>query len=107
MTKNFEYFKNGIGGQLCKRRLSLDLTNIHSWNELQDYIIGNCTDLLPKIKDAHAHMSSGEKPIVEAILWACDFASQADELSNGKTYYNLLSMSGDHKKTYLAILEQK
>jgi len=104
MNEGFEYFKNGLGGKICKRKLSIDLTDIESWEHLMNFVLDNRDDVLPRMKSAHATSSSGERPIIEAILWTCDFASIADELSDGKTYYHMGSMSGEYKKTYLTIL---
>jgi len=107
MTEGFEYFKNGVGGHLCKDHLNINLDAIDSWDKLMDYVIDSSDETLPKMEYAHRVVSSGERPIIEAILWVCDYSSIADKLSNNNTYSSILAMSGEHKKTYLTILARQ
>jgi len=99
---NFEYFKNGVGGQLMARA-GFDVSNLQTWKHLAQLIHDNAPESIDALKKAHSCMSSGERPIIQAVLWAADYARQADELSNGYTYYSIASMSGEHRKTYFAI----
>jgi len=100
----FEYFKNGVGGQLMTRS-GFDLSNLQSFNDLTILVQDNAPASLDVLRAAHKTMSSGERPIIQAILWACDYASEADQLSRGNTYRNLSSMGSEHLKTYFSILK--
>lgn len=101
----FEDFKNGVGGSLCRRMLRIDLTHVNSWAELRAYVQAEAETLLPFWQaEAYSRISTGEKPIIEAIMFFCDYRDQADRVANSCTYYRLPLMDADHRKTYMAIM---
>jgi len=107
MKKNeFQIFKNGVGGDLCRRMLGVNLAGIRSWDALSA-LVQDSESIIDNLQRVYPALSSGEKPILEALLWACDYAHVADQLSGGATYRHINNMDEEHKETYLAILRQE
>jgi len=102
-TQDFEYFKNNGGGNTLKMA-GVNIEKIESFKGLSKALQANKDEFLPILKAAHKNLSSGEKPILEAVLCACGFAETADKLSDGRSFRSIKNMSESYKKCYLLAL---
>lgn len=90
----FEQFKSGQPAQSMFRKLGLSeyLDAATSWRVLRAIIVDfNACDegnFVKLVKQCNGVCSSGERILLHAICYACDFAWLADQLQTGKRDFN-------------------
>lgn len=97
---DFETWKELQPVQGAARHLGFDLGKCVDW---QDYggrfRFANTKDvgnLVNRAREIAGVLSSGELPVLLAMLHAADFSRQADELSQGEIWTKLDYTHGDH-----------
>lgn len=89
MILTFSDFKRGRGGAMAEAVFGVDLSTCHSWDNFQsEFIRANGQDgsMIARAREVYGVLSKGERVLRCAILYACDFARQADELSGLDTW---------------------
>jgi len=96
--------------QQMAHRCGIDIRNCRSWGNYRDLVVSEndrtSGALITRIKKEADCLSTGEKPVLQAMLHAADFSRFADGLS--KTTWSTLDRTyGDHATAVaLAILRQ-
>lgn len=110
---NFIKFKNSYPVKTMFRSMGLDqyLQASVSWRSLRELIVdfnacdeGNFVDAVRR-RDGTA--SSGERILLHAICYACDFAWLADELTGGRAWQRMDSAGGDFRRAVAACISQE
>lgn len=87
-----------------------DLAECHDWDDYTTrFIAANDKDgqMVKKAQSLFDYLSTGERPVLEAMLHAADFSRFADELGGQETWRRLDRTYGDHAAAVaLAILRQ-
>lgn len=107
-TLYFAHFRDGPGGAMC-RRLGLEIVDdCQSWEEFTRIaVLYNDKSEGRLVQSASALFgvaSHGERPLIQAILVAADFAWLADELAEGEAWRQTESTSGRHRLALAACL---
>ncbi|WP_412050253.1 hypothetical protein ACK6D9_00710 [Hoeflea sp. Naph1] len=81
-------------------RLRLDLSDCRKWSDFTT-VFGDENDrtqgdLVERIQKLACVVSSGELPVLQAILHAADYSRVADELAGDDNWRRLSRTSGDH-----------
>ena len=107
-TLDFPHFLDGPGGAMC-RRLGLEIIDeCQSWQELTRIAVlyndKSNGQLVKSARALHRAASHGERPLIQAILVAADFAWLADELAEGEAWQKTESAIGKHRLAIAACL---
>jgi hypothetical protein len=107
---NFDTWKNLPPVFGMARRLGFDIRRCADWADYtQCFIRANDRDghLVHAARQTAASLSTGEIPVLQAMLAAADFAWLADELGQNRTWDRLDRTHGEHSKAVaIAILRQ-
>lgn len=113
----FEQFKSGQPARSMFRKLGLEeyLEAATSWRALRSIIVdfNGCDEgnFVKLVKHCDGVCSSGERILLHAICYACDFAWLADQLQTGKrssergVWQNMDRASGDFGCAVAACIE--
>lgn len=107
---NFRTFKSGQPGREMFRGLGIAdlLAAAESWDGLRSLVVAfNDQDkghFVDAVRRRDGTASSGERVLLHAICFACDFAWLADELSNGKAWQRMDSPSGAWRQAVAACI---
>jgi hypothetical protein len=93
------------------RKLGFDIDSCRSWDDYSrrfqatnDKDVGH---LVKRAKEIAGVLSTGELPVLQAMLHAADFSRQADEIAEKRTWRRLDYTHGDNATAVaLAILRQ-
>lgn len=104
----FETFRDGYGGEVCKR-IGVDISRLTTWDGYtQEMIKWNDEDeAYAFVKGAqrfHRVASSGERAVLHAVLAAADFTAQADKLAGGTTWDRLDGMGSRVRESVAAAI---
>jgi hypothetical protein len=91
-------------------RCGLDISRCRSWGHYTDYVVSennrSSGGFIKRVNKEAGCLSTGEVPLLQAMLHAADFSRSADGLSK-TTWATLDRTYGDHAKAVaLAILRQ-
>ncbi|MCJ8519076.1 hypothetical protein ABID21_002216 [Pseudorhizobium tarimense] len=82
------------------RRLGFDVGSCHSWDDYSSRFQAandrNVGHMVKKAKEIAGVLSTGELPVLQAMLHAADFSRQADEISDERTWRRLDHTYGDN-----------
>lgn len=100
-TMTFTTWKNLDPVQGMGSRLNFEdaLALCHNWDDYKRrFIQANNADgcMVKAAKDLWGYLSTGERPVLAAMLHAADFSRFADEFSGGGTWSALDRTYGDH-----------
>jgi hypothetical protein len=108
----FSEFKTGQPAQAMFRKLGLSeyLDAATSWRSLRMYIVAfndcDAGNFVKLVKQCDGVCSSGERILLHAICYACDFAWLADKLQKkGTVWQNMDRASGDWGRSVAACIE--
>ena len=101
-------FRDGPGAAIADRIFAVDITKLGNWSELRAAVAraSNRAGFIDRISTEPTRMSSSEKAIALALLYAVDFADVADEIG-GNFLRGFKQCTGSHRIAALAVLEQK
>lgn len=93
----FRDFRRGPAAGLCWR-MGVDIQPCRTWREFTDAMVfkADRAAFMEAARDLDNVASTGERAVVHAILHAADFAAQADEFAQGRTWWRLSCTTGDH-----------
>lgn len=108
---DFNTWKNLDPVEDVARKLGFDVSRCSSWEDYGDrFRVANDKDaghMIKRAKEIAGHLSTGELPVLQAMLHAADFSRQADEISEERTWRRLDHTYGDNATAVaLAILRQ-
>lgn len=109
---NFAAFKTSDPARAMFRKLDLleHLDAANSWRVLRALIVdfNGCDDghFVKRVRQCDGVASSGERILLHAICYACDFAWLADELSGGCAWQNMDRAAGDWCHAVAACIAQ-
>ncbi len=108
MMTTFREFRDGPAGDLACR-MGLDISGCISWRHFTDMAVAynNCEGRLVEAgRRLYGIASTGEKPVVCALLAAADFAWLADELCDHPTslWWQLERTCGVHARAVAAAI---
>ncbi len=107
----FAEFKSSQPARAMFRKLGLSeyLEAAQSWRNLRALVVdfngcdkGRFVDL---VRRCDGVASSGERVLLHAICYACDFAWLADELTEGKAWQRMDRAAGDWSRAIAACIE--
>lgn len=108
----FQEFKCGHPAQQMFRKLGLSehLDAATSWRMLRSLIVDfngcDAGNFVKLVKECDGVCSSGERILLHAICYACDFAWLADKLQKkGSVWQNMDRASGDWGRSVAACIE--
>lgn len=107
---NFEEFQSSQPAREIFRKLGLSeyLEEATSWRALRAFIIHfNGADegtFVALARECDGSVSSGERILLHAILYAADFAWLADELTDGKAWQHMDSAHDDWRRAVAACI---
>ncbi|HEX5934545.1 MAG TPA: hypothetical protein VFY63_10305 [Pseudorhizobium sp.] len=82
------------------RRLGFDVAICRSWDDYSSRFQAandrNVGHMITKAKELAGVLSTGELPVLQAMLHAADFSRQADEISEERTWQRLDYTYGDN-----------
>lgn len=116
IVKRFDTFsawKNlpPVRGMATRLGFEDELSRCQSWDDYKwDFIEANKADgrMVKAAKSLWSYLSTGERPVLAAMLHAADFSRFADEFSDGELWSALDRTYGDHARAVaLAILRQQ
>lgn len=92
-------------------KLGFDIGSCRSWNDYSSrFQTANDRDvghLVKRAKEIAGVLSTGELPVLQAMLHAADFSRQADEIAEERTWRRLDYTQGDNATAVaLAILRR-
>jgi hypothetical protein len=105
MTCTFEDFQKGHPGPyIVGRVFNVSVNNLETWAELQHRILatragwaGGMDGWCESVRTQYGVMSTGERALLLAILFVCDYTWLADELAEGRSFLNLMEyVSGEY-----------
>lgn len=108
---NFATFKSGEPAQAMFGKLGLTehLDAANSWRQLRSLIVdfNDCDagNFIKIVRNCDGVSSSGERILLHAICYACDFAWLADELSDGMAWQSMDRASGEWCRSVAACIE--
>lgn len=90
-------------------RLKLDLRDCHMWGDFTNLFCDENDrtqgDLVERIRKLACVVSTGEVPVLQAMLHAADYSRVADEIAGDDNWRRLSRTSGDHAEAVaLAIM---
>jgi hypothetical protein len=106
---NFETWKRLSPVEEISQKLNFDIANCSSWEDYGErFRTANDRNIGHMVTRARAiigHLSTGEVPVLQAMLHAADFSWLSDELSGDGTWQRLDRTYDDNAKAVaLAIL---
>jgi hypothetical protein len=97
---NFDTWKNLDPVEDIAHKLSFDVSRCSSWDDYSSrFQAANDRDvghLVKRAKEIAGVLSTGELPVLQAMLHAADFSRQADALAEGTTWKGLDNTHGDN-----------
>ena len=106
---DFAAFKAGPGGVMA-RALGIGVDGCSTWRQFMSAAIAFNDSQLGVLVDRARHLdgvvSSGQRPLLQAILHAVDFSWLADELGAGKTWRQLEVPDSDYRAAIAACVVQ-
>lgn len=97
---DFNTFKNLDPVEDVARKLGFDIARCQSWDDYTSrFQAANDRDvghLVKRAKELAGVLSTGELPVLQAMLHAADFSRQADEISEERTWRRLDYTYGDN-----------
>lgn len=97
-------FFDQVGGRIL-RRIGIP-QHIKSFDDLIEYLAGEEGEVaLTAIMEAKQWLSSGELPVVLAVLWRCGYPHLADEMADGRAFQMLCAMDDRHKLAFMQALD--
>lgn len=105
MLHNFNEFKESPGAYVLGRA-NINISLIESWQQLRLLACQNYEDYIGELIKSYDNASSGERVLVQALLYALDFARAADQL-NPNFFQSVHRCSGEHRAAlnYLLSIE--
>lgn len=96
--------------EMCGR-LGLDLNGCQTWSGFTEYVVeanrASGRTWVGKVREEEGSMSSGERPVLWAMLHAADFSWLADELSDGRFLRKVEDTDGEYRRAVaLALLRE-
>jgi hypothetical protein len=93
------------------RKLGLDLNGCQTWSDYTEYVVetnrASGRTWVGKVREEEGSLSSGECPVLWAMLHAADFSWLADELSDGRFLRKVEHTDGYHRRAVaLALLRE-
>ncbi len=84
---DFIRFRDGMGGRLVERAWNLDISQLHTWEQLHSHVINFNVDndgaFFQRAREAEGWLSCGERAVMLATLSAVGFGGFAEELNGG------------------------
>lgn len=97
---DFDTWKNLDPVEDVARKLGFDIGSCRSWDHYGSrFRAANDKDtghLVKRAKELAGVLSTGELPVLQAMLHAADFSRQADEISEERTWRRLDNTYGDN-----------
>jgi len=105
MIHNFYEFKKSPGAYVLGRA-NIDISEVQNWQQLRLLACQNYEAYTGALIKSYDNASSGERVLVQALLYALDFARAADQL-NPNFFQSLHRCSGEHRAAlnYLLSIE--
>jgi len=111
MVDDFQSFKAGHPARAMFIKMGIEeyLKAAQSWRMLRSMIVDlndnkkrGC--FVDAARHAYGGASSGERVLLLAIMYVCDFAWLADELSDGQAWRRMRSAGGDYRRAVAACI---
>jgi hypothetical protein len=94
---DFDAFKHLDPVEDIARKLGFDIGSCRSWDDYGSrFQAANDKDAGHMVKEIAGILSTGELPVLQAMLHAADFSRQADEISEERTWRRLDYTHGDN-----------
>lgn len=102
-------FRDGVAGDILRRKLGLDISNLDTWEDYTRRIVmmDDRDAFFDRVRRLDGVLSSGERTVLHACVAAADFGALAEELDDGQFWRRFDNLDREHALAVAAVIVRR